>query len=70
MDRNRLKVYGHVAIMWDENLVKMVHGVKVIGERKVTRLKKRKRIGSLKVKHTTPSRIIDALIGNEEQNGK
>ena len=34
------------------------------------RVKKRKGIKALRVKHPTPSREIDALIGEEEQNGK
>ena len=34
------------------------------------RKKKRKVIETLRVKHPTPSRVIDALIGEEEQNGK
>ena len=39
-------------------------------ERKVRRVKKRKRIEAQRAKHPTPSRTIDALIGDEEQNGK
>ena len=31
---------------------------------------KRKGIETQRVKHPTPSRAIDALIGDEEQNGK
>ena len=39
-------------------------------ERRVRRVKKRKRIEVLRVGHPTPSRAIDALIGYEEQSGK
>ena len=34
------------------------------------RVKKRKEIEAQRVKHPTPSRTTDALIGEEEQNGK
>ena len=34
------------------------------------RLKKRKGIEALRVRHQTPSRATDALIGDEEKNGK
>ena len=34
------------------------------------RTKKKKGIEALMAKHTTPSRAIDAIIGEEEQNGK
>ena len=37
---------------------------------KVRRAKKRKGIEARKVKHPTPSRATDALIGYAEQNGK
>ena len=39
-------------------------------ERKVRRVKKIKWIKVQRVKHPTPSRLTDALIGDEEQNGK
>ena len=39
-------------------------------ERKGRRAKKRKGIELQKVKPPTPSRVIDALIGDEEQNRK
>ena len=39
-------------------------------ERQVRRAKKRKGIDSQRMKHPTPPRAIDALIGDEEQNGK
>ena len=39
-------------------------------ERRVRIAKKRKGIGALRVKPPTPSLGIDALIGDEEQNGK
>ena len=39
-------------------------------ERKVRRAKKRKGIEARRVKRPTPSRVIDALIGDEEQNRK
>ena len=39
-------------------------------ERKVRRVKKRKWIEAQRVKHPTSSRATDALIGDEEQNGK
>ena len=41
-----------------------------VKERKVRRVKERKGIDALRVKHPTPSRAIDALTGEEEQNGK
>ena len=34
------------------------------------RVKKRKEIEALEEKHSTPSRPVDAFIGEEEQNGK
>ena len=34
------------------------------------RAKKRKGIETQRVKHPTPSRAFDALLGDEEQNGK
>ena len=34
------------------------------------RVKERKGIEALRVKYPTPSRAINALIGDEEQNGK
>ena len=33
-------------------------------------MKKRKGIEAQRMKHPTPSRAIDAIIGDEEQNGK
>ena len=39
-------------------------------ERQVRRANKRKKIETPKVKPPTPSRVTDALIGDEEQNGK
>ena len=39
-------------------------------EREARRAKKRKGIEALRVKHPTPSRATDALIGDEEQNRK
>ena len=39
-------------------------------ERREKRAKKRKRIETQSMKPSTPFRAINALIGNEEQNGK
>ena len=39
-------------------------------ERQVRRTKKRKGVEAQRVKHPTPSQATDALIGDEEQNGK
>ena len=39
-------------------------------ERQVRRMKERKGIEAPRVKYPTPSRATDALIGDEEQNGK
>ena len=39
-------------------------------ERQVRRAKKTKGIEAQRAKHPTPSRTNDALIGDEEQNGK
>ena len=41
-----------------------------VKEREVRRVKKRKGIEAQNVKHPTSSRAIDALIGDEDQNGK
>ena len=39
-------------------------------ERQARRVKKRKEIEAQKMKPSFPSRVIDGLIGDEEQNGK
>ena len=41
-----------------------------MNERQVRRRKKRKEIKAQRGKHPNPSWAIDALIGEEEQNGK